>query len=291
MGLPKCRQSKKRNTSFHMGAGKWIGGFLGFITGGPLGALAGFALGYLFDLGLDAVNGDDYNNREYDDQYHQRRTYSDQATRQRTYEQGQRNSFLFSLLALSAYIIRADGKVMHSEMELLRNFLRTNFGEDAKKQGEEIVLKLFEQQKQMGALQFRSTIHSACAQIARNMNYSQRLQLLNFLVMLAQADGRVVNEEIQALKEVAVYLSLSTEDVESMLNLRDSGTSIEAAYKVLGIEPTATDDEVKAAYRKMALKHHPDRVATLGDDVKKAAEKKFKEINDAKEKIYKARGL
>ena len=274
-----------------MGAGKWIGGFLGFITGGPLGALAGFALGYLFDLGLDAVNGDDYNNREYDDQYHQRRTYSDQATRQRTYEQGQRNSFLFSLLALSAYIIRADGKVMHSEMELLRNFLRTNFGEDAKKQGEEIVLKLFEQQKQMGALQFRSTIHSACAQIARNMNYSQRLQLLNFLVMLAQADGRVVNEEIQALKEVAVYLSLSTEDVESMLNLRDSGTSIEAAYKVLGIEPTATDDEVKAAYRKMALKHHPDRVATLGDDVKKAAEKKFKEINDAKEKIYKARGL
>ena len=76
-----------------------------------------------------------------------------------------------------------------------------------------------------------------------------------------------------------------------MLNLRDSGTSLEAAYKVLGIPSTATDDEVKAAYRKMALKHHPDRVSTLGDDVKKAAEKKFKEINDAKEKIYKARGL
>ncbi|MBR5657026.1 MAG: TerB family tellurite resistance protein [Prevotella sp.] len=274
-----------------MAAGKWIGGFLGFITGGPLGALAGFALGYLFDLGLDAVNGyDDYNNREYDDQHHQRRSYSDQTTQQRTYE-GQRNSFLFSLLVLASYIIRADGKVMHSEMELLRNFLRTNFGEEARRQGEEIVLRLFEQQKQMGASQFRSTIRSACAQIARNMDYSQRLQLLNFLVMIAQADGKVVPEEIQALKEVAVSLSLSTEDVESMLNLRDSSTSIEAAYKVLGIEPSATDDEVKAAYRKMALKHHPDRVATLGDDVKKAAEKKFKEINDAKEKIYKARGL
>ena len=51
------------------------------------------------------------------------------------------------------------------------------------------------------------------------------------------------------------------------------------------------NDEVKAAYRKMALKHHPDRVGTLGDDVRKAAEKKFQEINNAKERIFKARGI
>ena len=70
-----------------------------------------------------------------------------------------------------------------------------------------------------------------------------------------------------------------------------SGGSLEDAYKVLGLTPDATDDEVKAAYRRMALKHHPDRVATLGDDVKKAAEKKFQEINAAKDLIYKARGL
>ena len=62
-------------------------------------------------------------------------------------------------------------------------------------------------------------------------------------------------------------------------------------YEVLGIRPTATDDEVKAAYRRLALKHHPDRVATLGDDVKRAAEEKFQQINQAKETIYKARGL
>ena len=76
-----------------------------------------------------------------------------------------------------------------------------------------------------------------------------------------------------------------------MLNLRSSKDDLEAAYKVLGISPSATDDEVKAAYRQMALKHHPDKVATLGEDVRKAAEKKFQEINDAKDKIYKARGL
>ena len=57
------------------------------------------------------------------------------------------------------------------------------------------------------------------------------------------------------------------------------------------ISPNATDDEVRKAYRKMALKHHPDKVATLGEDVRKAAEQKFQQINDAKERIYKARGM
>ena len=90
---------------------------------------------------------------------------------------------------------------------------------------------------------------------------------------------------------MAASLGISAADVESMLNLRSGKNDLEAAYKVLGISPSATDDEVKAAYRQMALKHHPDRVAKLGDDVRKAAEKKFQEINDAKEKIYKARGL
>ena len=90
---------------------------------------------------------------------------------------------------------------------------------------------------------------------------------------------------------MAASLGISAADVESMLNLRSSKNDLEAAYKVLGISPSATDDEVKAAYRQMALKHHPDRVAKLGEDVRKAAEKKFQEINDAKDKIYKARGL
>ena len=272
-----------------MAFAKWIGGFLGFITTGSiLGALAGYALGSLFESGLDAVNGpDNYNNREYDDNdaYARYQRYREQ----QSYE-GQRNSFLFSLLVLAAYIIRADGRVMHSEMNVLRNFLRQNFGEQAVSQGEDIVRKLFERQKQEG-VGYRMTIRSACQQIAANMDYSQRLQLVSFLVMIAQADGSVVQAEITALRDVAASLGISAADVESLLNLRGSKNDLEAAYKVLGISEKATDDEVKAAYRQMALKHHPDRVSTLGDDVKRAAEKKFQEINDAKEKIYKARGL
>lgn len=76
-----------------------------------------------------------------------------------------------------------------------------------------------------------------------------------------------------------------------MLNLKDSSSSLEAAYRVLGVSPSATNEEVKNAYRQMALKHHPDKVSTLGDDVRKAAQKKFQEINNAKDLIYKARGI
>ncbi len=274
------------------GIGKWIGGFLGFIvTGSPLGALAGYALGAIFDSNLDdsrSGGGSSFGgNDNYQDAYsNQQRGYSQSYT----YE-GQRNAFRFSLLVLASYIIKADGKVMHSEMNLVRQWLRTNFGEQAVAEGEQILRKLFEQQSNLGQSEYRSAVLSSCRQIRQNMSYEQRLQLVNFLVMIAQADGVVVNQEVAALMEIAINLGLSEQDVNSMLNLRDAGTSLDAAYKVLGVTPEATDQEVKAAYRKLALQHHPDRVAALGEDVRKAAEKKLQEINAAKETIWKARGL
>ena len=271
-----------------MGVGRWIGGFLGFMSGGPLGALAGYAIGWLFEKGAEGFSGEEgfYQNGGQQNGSHHSGGY----TAQQQYE-GQRNSFLFSLLVLASYIIKADGKVMHSEMECVRTFLRRNFGEMAMQQGEQILLRLFERQKQMGMTAFKNTISEACAEIAQHMDYSQRLQLVNFLVVIAQADGTVPQCEIDALQFVAANLGISPEDLGSMLNLSSGGSSLDSAYKVLGITSDATDDEVKAAYRRMALKHHPDRVATLGEDVRKAAEKKFQEINAAKEMIYKSRGM
>ena len=248
-----------------MAAGKWIGGVLGWIlTGGnPLGALAGFFIGKVFSEGMDSVNT-----------YENSGTFDEERLSGQQRREGDRNSFLFSMLVLASYIIRADGKIMHSEMEAVRQMLRTNFGEVAAQQGD---------------YHYRQTIRESCMHIARNVDYSGRLQLLNFLVMIAQADGRLPQEEISALRECAQWLQMQPSEVDSLLNLGHD--DLESAYKVLGVSPDATDDELRRAYRKLALEHHPDRVAKLGDDVRRAAEKKFQEINAAKERIWKARGL
>lgn len=275
-----------------MALGKWIGSALGWILSGGnvLGAIAGYCIGSLLSDATSTAereNGFNGNGNTF------RNDYSDTQFNQRPFEED-RNSFLFSMLVLSSYIIKADGKIMHSEMNCIRNFLHNNFGEQAVRQGEDILLKLFEMQKQQGATTFKETIRKSCVEISFHMNIGQRLQLLDYLIIIAKVDGTVSPEEVYALKEVATYLGLSAQDVDSMLNMEASSNQqigLDEAYKILGISPNATNDEVKAAYRKMALKHHPDRVSTLGDDVREAAEKKFQEINNAKERIYKARGL
>ena len=257
-----------------MGFGKWIAGYLGWATLGPVGGLLGFLVGSF----IDAVSSGKVV-QQTDGEYYN----------ESTQQQGDRNSFLLSMLVLAAYIIRADGKIMHSEMEYVRNMLRQNFGDVAAQQGNDILIKLFDEEKRMGTQQFRQKINAACQDIASHVDYSGRLQLLNFLVMIAKADGHVAEQEKVALKEVAQWMQLSPSEVDSMLHL-DGGT-LEDAYKVLGVSPDATDDELRKAYRRLALEHHPDRVAKLGDDVRRAAEKKFQEINAAKERIWKARGL
>ena len=257
-----------------MGLGKWIGGAIGFMAMGPLGALAGYALGSMFEDASNLKNGSDNASVDMNDAY------------------GQRNSFLFSMLVMASYIIRADGKIMHSEMEFVRNFLRRNFGEAAVREGESILLNLFEQRKQMEMTNpnaFKNTIAECGAQMSSYLSHEELLQMLNFLAMIAASDGDVCAAEVEALKEVATYMGLSTAEVDSILNM--GGDSVEDAYKVLEIAPTATDSEVRSAYKRLALKHHPDRVAALGEDIRRAAEVKFQQVNNAKERIYKARGM
>lgn len=259
-----------------MGLGKWIAGFLGWIMLGPLGGILAFLVGEMLESASPSQGGQQAFNDSFD---------SDQQNQQ----QGDRNSFLLSMLVMAAYIIRADGRIMHSEMELVRGFLRQNFGPQAAQQAGDILLKLFEQEKRMGAREFQSVIRQSCNEAARFLDYSGRLQLLSFLVQIAQADGHVDDSEIKALKDIARWMQMQDSEVDSLLHL--GGGSLDDDYKVLGVSPNATDDELKRAYRRLALEHHPDRVAKLGDDVRRAAEQKFQQINAAKERIWKARGM
>lgn len=257
-----------------MAVGKWIGGFLGLMSGGPLGALAGFILGTLFDVFTDGDSTPTFSNEE----------------EQRAYQaSGDRNGFLFSLMVLSAHIIHADGKIMHSEMEYVRRFLRNNFGAQAVTEGESILLRLFDEKKSRGAAWWNQQIRDICLQLAGAMPQEHRLQLIAYLCEIAKADRNIAESEVNALRELCSNMRLDPNNVEQMLGL--GGTSLDDAYKALGITKEATDDEVRRAYKKMALQHHPDRVASLGEDVRKAAERKFQEIGEAKDRIYKARGM
>ena len=121
------------------------------------------------------------------------------------------------------------------------------------------------------------------------MNYSQRLQLFHYLVQIATSDGIFSKPEKSVLEAIGTVIRLGGSDVNSVIAMfyRDA----ESAYAVLEILPTASNDEVRAAYRRMAMKNHPDKVATLGPDVQKAAAERFRQVQEAYEAIKKERGI
>ena len=274
-----------------MGKTKWITGLLGWVTGGPIGALIGYLVGAAVETYIEMARqipggsssegasrsgqGGSYRQGGYAQggSGYQRTTGGYSATEQR-------NSFMVSLLVLSSAVIRADGKTLQSELDYVRNFVRSNFGEAATYQAMTILNELNAKQV---------NIYEVGAQIAANMNYSQRLQLFDYLTRLAVADGEFSPSEKSVLEAIASAIRINASDAASVIAMFYKDT--ESAYAVLEISPSATDEEVKSAYRRMAMKNHPDKVATLGPEVQKAAAEKFRKIQEAYETIKKQRGI
>jgi len=239
--------------------GKWVGGGLGWAFGGPIGALVGFMFGGMFDGDRGTAPGG------------------------QPYQQGaatQSGDFSMSLLVLSAAVMKADGIIKKSELEYVRQFFKTNFG-DTKAQ--QLMLMLRE------LLKKDINIQEISVQISQYMDYSSRLQLLHYLFGIAQSDGHIDDNEINVINTIARFLRLSTADFQSVKAMFVKDT--QSAYKILEITSTASDEEVKKAYKKMAIKYHPDKVSHLGEDVQKAAEDKFQVLNAAYDEIKKQRGL
>lgn len=241
--------------------GKWLSGALGWAVMGPIGGLLGFGLVSILEKLSE--NEEDRGNTN----------------------DGTRNSFLLSLVVLSAAVMKGDGKIMKSELNFVKDFIRKNFGDQAVVEAVAILKEVLSKE---------INIDSVSAQIASNMPLSHRLQLLHYLCGVAQADFSIAKKEIEILRKIASALNIPIHDSDSifaMYGINLSSNVIGDAYVVLGIDERATDDEVKRAYRSMAVKHHPDKVANLGEDVRKAAEEKFKSISDAYDKIKVARGI
>lgn len=241
-----------------MGYGKWIAGALGWVILGPIGGIIGYFLASRMEKLSEAAS---------------------QHAGGQSWDQGQRNSFLVSLLVLSAAIIKADGKTTSQELSTLRNFFTRNFGPQAGQEAEEIVKELISKD---------FNLYEVCTQVRSCMDYSQRLQLFHYLVALGACDGLHPREE-DVLETIARYIGLSKEEVDSVF--AQFKPNNDSNYKILEITPNATNEEVKKAYRKMAIKYHPDKVATLGPDVQKAAEEKFKAISQAYDAICRERGI
>ena len=189
--------------------------------------------------------------------------------------------FELNLLSLCSIVIKADGSVSQSEMDYVRQYFVSTYG----KEKANAIFRTFNEINKKREI----SAQRICAYLNQRTRYEVRLQLLHFLFGIARADGSVSNPEINKIREIAGYLRVSLRDFESIMAMFVK--SADNAYKILEIDKTATDDEIKKAYRTMAKKYHPDRVNTQDEAIKKGAEEKFKEVQRAYEEIQNERGL
>ena len=248
-----------------MSFGKWIGGALGWAMGGPIGGIIGFAVGAMADdKSFTGVRQGETTQRQTNYNQYRRQTQS--------------GDFASALLVLSAAVMKADNRLLKSELDFIREFYTKQFGSAAAAQHIGVLKEL---------LQKDIPVREVCEQIRYYMEHPMRLQLLYYLFGIAKADGNVDKNEIQIIETIANYLGLNAKDYESLKAMHYKDT--ESAFKILEIEPSVTDEEVKKAYRKMAMKYHPDKVRGLGEQHEKSANEKFIKVQEAYEQIKKER--
>ena len=238
---------------------KILFGGLGWVLGGPIGAIIGYYLG---------SQGD-----------HADQGYSTQPTT-RGYPNTKPGDFMVSLLVLLGAVMKADKQLLKSELDYVKNFLRQQFSH----QDTQEYMILFKD-----IIKQDYPIRDVCRQIQRSMDHPSRLELIHVLFGLSKADGHIHPDEIKVINTIGRYLNINDSDFDSIKAMFVKDT--QSAYKILEIKKSVTDSEVKKAYRKMASKYHPDKVNHLGDDLKHLAEEKFKAMNDAYQSIKKERGM
>lgn len=252
---------------------KFIGAIVGYFFLGRtfFGAFIGFLVGSFIDnfATIRTKITSEGGSTEDVFKYYQQRSHRDHG------------DFATMLIALSASVMRADGKVLKVELDYVKSFFAQQFGP----QFSSAHLQTLKHFVNGGEI----PLEQICNDIKLRTQVEVRIQLLHYLFGIAKADGHVSDIEIQLINRIANMMGVPQSDFESLKNMfyRDTNSD----YKVLGIESDATEEEIKKAYRQMAVRYHPDKVASMGEEYQKGAQEKFQKIQEAYENIKKQRGI
>ena len=186
-------------------------------------------------------------------------------------EQSTQDAFFLALSGLAAEVIKIDGVVSKAEVLFAKEFFIREFG-PATADRMMKRLKIFVSE--------RVPVEQICRQISEIFDPSAGL---------AAADGEETLEEENLIKRIAVLLGVSAAENRSAGGMYRN--DLKACYDILEVSESASDEEVKKAYKKAAVKYHPDRVASLGPEVQKEANERFAKINAAYDQIKAARGM
>jgi DnaJ like chaperone protein len=185
------------------------------------------------------------------------------------------------LMALSAAVMKADGKVIRAELDFVKRFFNQQFGPQFSSEHLQVLKRFLDS----GDI----PLEQICHDIRTRLSPESRVQLLHYLFGIAKADGDVSVPEMRVIEQISRLLHVGHAVYNSVKNM--FYRNIDSDYTVLGVEPNASDEEIKKAYRKMAIKYHPDKVAQMGEEFQKGAKEKFQTIQDSYEAIKKRRGF
>jgi DnaJ like chaperone protein len=197
----------------------------------------------------------------------------------RAKQQQQEFYFVATLVGILSTMLKADGEVRPEEVKTIRGFFeRLGYrGESL-----DVVGTLISE-----FLNKEVPLDELCKDFLTRSDYASRLLLMECLFDVAMADATMHPEELKVLEYVGRTIGVEEKDWQRTgPKVSSAGsTAGKSDYDTLGVPPGASADEIKSAYRELAKKYHPDRVAHLGEEFSELAHTKFTEIQQAYERL------
>jgi DnaJ like chaperone protein len=246
--------------------GKIIGGTIGFAMAGPLGAIAGAALGHAFDANAQMV---------YTDERHR-------------LSAGEESQFTFFVAAFSmlAKLARVDGRVSREEIDAVEKFMVYDL--NLNPESRTLATNIFH-----AAIESPNDFDDFAAQFfSRFRDQYQILDLMiDILFRVSLADGALSPSEEKLILSAVRIFNFGDEKYKKLKSkyIQD----VEKYYAILGCESIDSNEHIKKQYRKLVSDYHPDKIASKGlpEEFTKFANDKFREIQEAYEIIKKERNI